>query len=142
MSKHRGSYTKDVMGLNKHNTKVPFTHLQGRRNKLRSRHSKEKERAREEVIQYDSSMQLLNSSLMEIRKQKDEFDKNRYKFENVSSGKVGFEKDGFLHLRKADLDRINEKGERDRFEKKRKGGPAGGKKFKMRKGKKGKGKRK
>jgi len=42
VSEHRGQYTKDVMGLNKNNTKVPFTHLMGRRNKLRSRHGKEK----------------------------------------------------------------------------------------------------
>jgi predicted nuclease of restriction endonuclease-like RecB superfamily len=64
VGKHRGEYSKDVMGLNKHNTKVPFTHLQGRRNKLHKQHALEKERAREEVIQYDSSMRLLNSSVM------------------------------------------------------------------------------
>lgn len=34
VGKHRGDYSKDVLGLNKHNTKMPFTHLQGRRNKL------------------------------------------------------------------------------------------------------------
>jgi len=59
------------MGLNKNNTKVPFTHLQGRRNKLHSRHDKEKSRSREEVIQYDSSMKLLNSEIMEIKREKD-----------------------------------------------------------------------
>lgn len=46
VGKHRGEYSKDVMGLNKKNTKVPFTHLQGRRNKMHERHNKEKERAR------------------------------------------------------------------------------------------------
>lgn len=71
VAKHRGEYSKDVMGLNKHNTKVPFTHLQGRRDKLRQQHAREKERAREEAIQYDSSMRLLNSSVMEIKHQKD-----------------------------------------------------------------------
>jgi len=35
VNQDRGSYAKDTMGLNKHNTKVPFTHLQGRRNKLK-----------------------------------------------------------------------------------------------------------
>ena len=39
VSKDRGSYAKDTMGLNKSNTKVPFTHLQGRRNKLKERHT-------------------------------------------------------------------------------------------------------
>jgi len=47
VGQHRGSYAKDAMGLNKTNTKVPFTHLQGRRKKLHSVHDKEKERARE-----------------------------------------------------------------------------------------------
>lgn len=42
VGKHRGEYSKDVMGLNKKNTKVPFTHLQGRRNKLHKIHDKEK----------------------------------------------------------------------------------------------------
>jgi hypothetical protein len=107
VGKHRGEYSKDVMGLNRKNTKVPFTHLQGRRSKLHQRHNKEKERAREEVIQYDSSMKLLNSSVMEIKKEKDTFDKNRYKFENVSSGRIGREKDGFLHISKQDLARIH-----------------------------------
>jgi hypothetical protein len=39
VGEHRGGYTKDVMGLNKSNTKVPYTHLVGRREKLHSRHS-------------------------------------------------------------------------------------------------------
>ncbi len=34
-------------------------------------------------------MKLLNSSIMELKKEKDTFDKNKYKFDNVSSGKVG-----------------------------------------------------
>ena len=38
VSQDRGSYSKDTMGLNRTNTKVPFTHLLGRRNKLKSRH--------------------------------------------------------------------------------------------------------
>lgn len=80
VGQHRGNYAKDTMGLNKHNTKVPFTHLQGRRSKLRQRHKAEKDRAREETIQYDSSMRLLNSEVMEIRKEKDQFQKNQYKF--------------------------------------------------------------
>lgn len=29
--KHYGSYSRDTMGLNKKNTKVPYTHLMGRR---------------------------------------------------------------------------------------------------------------
>jgi hypothetical protein len=39
---HRGEYGKDVMGLNKKGTKMPFTHLQGRRQKMRERYAKEK----------------------------------------------------------------------------------------------------
>jgi hypothetical protein len=61
------------MGLNKTNTKVPFTHLQGRRNKLKERHREEKSRAREEGIQFDSSMKLFNSQVMESKKEKDKF---------------------------------------------------------------------
>ena len=64
VGEHRGSYAKNTMGLNKHNTKVPFKHLQGRRNKMRERHQAEKERAKEEGIQYDSSMKLYNSDVM------------------------------------------------------------------------------
>jgi hypothetical protein len=40
VGKHRGDYAKDVMGLNKHNTKVPLTHLQGRRQKLQQQHQR------------------------------------------------------------------------------------------------------
>jgi len=47
VQQHRGSYAKDTMGLNKTNTKMPFTHLQGRRKKLHTVHNKEKDRARE-----------------------------------------------------------------------------------------------
>jgi hypothetical protein len=70
---HRGNYARDTLGLskNKVNTKVPFVHLQGRRGKLRQRHQQEKERSREEVIQYDSSMKMLNSDLLKMRKEKD-----------------------------------------------------------------------
>lgn len=39
---HRGDYGKNTMGLNKHNTKVPYDHLIGRRNKLNQRHRQEK----------------------------------------------------------------------------------------------------
>lgn len=44
---------------------------------------------------------------MEIKKEKDSFEKNKYKFENVSSGKIGKEKDGFLFIGKKDLARIH-----------------------------------
>lgn len=50
---------------------------------------------------------------MEIKKEKDEFDKNKYKFENVSTGRVGHEKDGFLYLNKHDIDRIRGKLDRE-----------------------------
>ena len=81
VNEHRGNYSKDTMGLNKRNTKMPFTHLQGRRKKLKDRHHQEKSRANEESIQYDSSMRLLNSEVMEIRKEKDQFEKNKYKYD-------------------------------------------------------------
>ena len=61
---HYGSYTKDVMGLQKKNTKVPYTHLMGRRNKIVERHAQQKNRSREEDIQYDSSLKLLNSNIL------------------------------------------------------------------------------
>ena len=46
VASHRGSYSADVMGLAKHCTKVPYTHLVGRRNALKERHRHEKARAR------------------------------------------------------------------------------------------------
>lgn len=118
---------------------MPFTHLQGRRNKLRQRHRAEKDRAREETIQYDSSMRLLNSEVMEIRKEKDQFQKNQYKFENVSSGKVGKEKGGFLELSKNDIARI--RGKSDRPRNMAQGKPRHGKSFKNKHQKHGKNKR-
>ena len=109
VNEHRGNYSKDTMGLNKKNTKVPYTHLQGRRNKLKESHREERSRAQQESIQYDSSMRLLNSQVMEMRKEKDQFDRNKYKFQNVSSGKLGKEKGGFLYLSKNDVHRIKGK---------------------------------
>ena len=80
VAEHRGDYAKDVMGLNKHNTSMPYSHLTGRRQKLRARHAQQKARAQEEAIQYDSSMQLLNSNVVALQKSKDTFEKNNYKF--------------------------------------------------------------
>ncbi len=34
VDKHVGSYTKDTLGMLKKNTKMPYTHLMGRRNKI------------------------------------------------------------------------------------------------------------
>ena len=59
-------------------------------------------------------MKLLNSSVMEIKREKDSFERNKYKFDKVSSGKIGHEKDGFLHISKKDLARIHGKEEGDR----------------------------
>jgi hypothetical protein len=142
VGQHRGNYTKDTMGLNKSNTKVPFTHLQGRRQKLHSRHQKEKARANEEAIQYDSSMKLLNSNVMETKREKDQFEKNNYKFEKVNSGRVGREKDGFLYLNKKDIDRIHGKLDGEKKKIKKEDGGKGAKRFnKHKKPKKGKGKK-
>ena len=47
VNNHYGTYTKDTLGLNKKNTKVPFTHLKGRREKIHKKHQNEKNRARE-----------------------------------------------------------------------------------------------
>jgi hypothetical protein len=38
VGQHRGKYTQDNMGLDKKNTKVPLTHLTGRRQKLKGQH--------------------------------------------------------------------------------------------------------
>ena len=88
-------------------------------------------------------MQLLNSSVMEIKKEKDNFERNKYKFQNVSSGKFGREKDGFLHISKQDLARINGKEEGNRRQRQN-GKPQhkGGKKRFISKNKKFKNKRK
>jgi len=85
-------------------------------------------------------MKLLNSDIMESKKEKDQFEKNRYKFEQISSGRVGKERNGLLSLNKKDIDRIYGKSE----EKKKitKKGREGGKKFNKHKNvKRGKGKK-
>ncbi len=46
VEKHYGSYTKDTLGMLKQNTKVPYTHLMGRRNKITERYANQKARAR------------------------------------------------------------------------------------------------
>jgi hypothetical protein len=51
-------------------------------------------------------MKLLNSDIMEVKKDKDQFERNRYKFEQISSGRVGKEKNGMLSLNRKDIDRI------------------------------------
>lgn len=71
ISKYQGGYAKDTMGLNKVNIKVPYNHLMGRRKQLKEKYAHEKSRAREEAVQYDSSMKLLNSEIMESKKEKD-----------------------------------------------------------------------
>lgn len=106
------------MGLNKKNANIPYNHLQGKRQKLRKRYNDEKARAKEENIQFDSSMKLLNSAVMEIKKEKDQFDKNKYKYQEADSSKLGREKEGFLHLTTQDVNRI--RGEdNNSFKKKR-----------------------
>ena len=65
---------------------MPFDHLIGRRNAIKQQYKTEKSRAHEESIQYDSSMKLLNSGLMKQKKEKDEFEKNQYKFSGASGG--------------------------------------------------------
>ena len=47
---------------------------------------------------------------MEDRREKDKFEKNKYKYQQVNSGKIGHDKDGFLHLNKKDLHKINTSG--------------------------------
>ena len=47
VEKHYGSYNKDTLGMLKTNTKVPYTHLMGRRNKITERYTHQKVRARE-----------------------------------------------------------------------------------------------
>lgn len=46
VSKHYGSYNRDTMGLNKKNTKVPYSHLMGRREKISERFNFQKNRAK------------------------------------------------------------------------------------------------
>ena len=87
-------------------------------------------------------MRLLNSSVMEIKREKDSFDRNKYKFEKVSSGKIGHEKDGFLHISKKDLARIHGKEDGDRGNDNRTQGNKNGKKRFISKNKKFKNKRK
>jgi len=43
---HYGGYNRDTMGINKKNTKVPYTHLMGRRSKIEDRFTLQKNRAK------------------------------------------------------------------------------------------------
>ena len=67
IQKNTNSYTANTLGLG-NKTKVPYDHLMGRRNSIKQKYKQEKARAHEESIQYDSSMQLLNSGLMKQKK--------------------------------------------------------------------------
>lgn len=105
---HTNVEEKRVMGLaKKNNSKMPLTHLMGRRKKLKERYRNEKERAKEENVQYDSCSNLLNSDFMERIKEKDEFVRNRYKFNQNIGSSVGTYKGGVLTLSDGDLRRIN-----------------------------------
>jgi hypothetical protein len=46
VKQHYGSYNRDTMGLNKKNTKVPYSHLMGRREKISERFNFQKNRAK------------------------------------------------------------------------------------------------
>ena len=93
-------------------------------------------------------MKLLNSGLMKQKKEKDEFDKNKYKFTGASGG-FGTEKGGFLEINKREADLIMGRNRRKEnepregnFGKKGKKGKKGGafgkkKNFGKRKGGKG-----
>lgn len=118
------------MGLSRKNGKMPLTHLIGRRKKLKERYEQEKKRAQEENIQYDSSSKLLNSDFMDRIRKKDNFVKNKYKFnDNIGSG-IGRYKGGVLNLSDGDLKRINGNQERviDRTKKIKRGREGGRKK--------------
>lgn len=56
-------------------------------------------------------MHLLNSSAMNQyeRKGKDEFLKNKYKYDGSTVERIGRENKGFLEITKKDLDRIHGK---------------------------------
>lgn len=72
---------------------------------------------------------------MQKKREKDEFEKNKYKYSGIEGGRIGREKDGFLEIGQRDLDRIY--GEKKKSEK------SGGKnKFGKKKFKKGKNKNK
>lgn len=115
----------------------------GRRNVIKEKYKSEKARAHEESIQYDSSMQLLNSHLMSKKREKDEHERNKYKFSGLENGRIGRENEGFLEITSKDIDRIY--GKSGKSERKSQGKyPAKGKARGKGKGKKkfgGKGKK-
>ena len=52
----------------------------------------------------------MNSNIIEdAKRKKDEFQKNKYKFEGMNEGRIGRESDGMLKINKKDLARINGK---------------------------------
>lgn len=96
IQKNTNSYHSETLGLSKKKVKVPYNHLMGRRDAIKEQYKNEKARAREESIQYDSNMKLLNSKIMEKKREKDDFEKNKYKYTGVEGGRVGRENQGFL----------------------------------------------
>lgn len=125
------------MGLMNKNPKIHFTHLQGRRKKVIERYQNEKKRAQEQNIQYDSSSTLLNSNFLKNVKEKHQFVKNKYKFNEVKSNSLGHYSKGVLTLSKFDLKRINEGVKQDEEEtQQRKRGKPFGKRKNIKKGRK------
>lgn len=73
-------------------------------------------------------MNLMNSSVMQQfnTRDKDDFQKNKYKFEGMGGGRIGKEKNGFLEITKKDIGVMfqkegvrEEKKEKKRFHKKK-----------------------
>lgn len=93
IQKNTNSYTSSTLGVSKKKEKMPYNHLVGRRKVIKEKYKEEKSRAREEGIQYDSNMRLMNSSVMKQfeRKGKDAFDKNKYKYDSQAISKIGRE---------------------------------------------------
>ena len=46
VQRHYGTYNKDTLGMLKTNTKVPYTHLMGRRQKITEKYSHQKARSK------------------------------------------------------------------------------------------------
>lgn len=104
-------YVAETLGVSKKGVKVPYNHLMGRRTTIKKRFKQEKEKAREENIQYASNMNLFNSRTMRQYNDqgKDEFMRNQYKFKGSATGRIGKEKDGFLELSRQDIRQIYSK---------------------------------
>ena len=95
------------------NQKMPLKMLTGLRKKIISKYQADKQTAKEENVQHDSSNVVNSYSFVENflknkkkRKVTEDFNKNKYKFKELKTKKVGNFKNGQMTFSKKDLKKL------------------------------------